>query len=232
MIKVIAFDLDDTLWEMRPVLLAAEKKLDQFLKHTWPDLIHNVVSMRELRHEVLEESPHLAEKITLFRLRLIEKTFLASGYSAKDSAAYADRAMEVFLEARNNVTFFPDVLPALETLSHDYTLGSLTNGNADIRKLGLDNWFKFTFSAEEVGARKPAPDLINHALRITGFDRSEMIYVGDDLIQDIGAANAAGVHSIWINRRNQVIPDNLPRSQKPSAIIDRMGDISSVVRSL
>ena len=46
MIKVIAFDLDDTLWAVKPVIIRAEKRLDEWLSLTVPDLKYDVTGMR------------------------------------------------------------------------------------------------------------------------------------------------------------------------------------------
>ena len=76
------------------------------------------------------------------------------------------KAIEVFLTERNNITFFDGVVPTLQHLSQRYKLGALSNGNADINRLGLDAYFSFAYSAEQVGAAKPEPHLVaRNALR-------------------------------------------------------------------
>ena len=49
-------------------------------------------------------------------------------------------------------------------LARRHRLGALTNGNADIARLGLDRFFRFAFSAADVGAAKPAPEMFRAAL--------------------------------------------------------------------
>ena len=68
-IKVIAFDLDDTLWAVKPVIIRAEQRLDSWLKTHVPELRYDVHSMRELRHELLRQEPELGKKITELRRR-------------------------------------------------------------------------------------------------------------------------------------------------------------------
>ena len=71
MIKVIGFDLDDTLWAIRPIILRAEKVLDQWLKENAPPLKYDIVAMRSLRSRVLKQTPELANQITEIRRRII-----------------------------------------------------------------------------------------------------------------------------------------------------------------
>lgn len=199
-IKVLAFDLDDTLWDMRPTLIQAEKVLGSWLSENCPDLQYDVVSMRQFREEILRAEPSLVADLSLLRKRVIRHALEMSGYSSETAANYSIRAFEVFFEARNNVIFFDGVIESLQCLVGSYTLGSLTNGNADVEKLGLGDYFSFAFSAADVGLPKPAPDLFRAAVQHTGAEPSEMIYVGDHPLLDIDAASQYGLKTIWVNR--------------------------------
>ena len=201
MIKVIGFDLDDTLWAVRPVILRAEQVLDQWLQENAPPLGYDIVAMRSLRGRVLQQTPELVNQITELRRRIIHEAMLLSDIGAPDATRLSNAAMEVFLAARNEVSFFDGALDAISQLANSYVLGALTNGNADISRLGLTPYFSFSFSAEQVGAPKPAPDLFSHALVHTNTLPHEMIYIGDDPILDIDTANNLGMHTIWVNSK-------------------------------
>jgi putative hydrolase of the HAD superfamily len=125
---------------------------------------------------------------------------IASDYKQEEAISYAEHAFEVFFTARNQVTFFDGAISSLEKLSQDYILGSLTNGNADIKKLGLSDYFNFAFSAADVGSPKPAPDLFKAALTHTGTSPEQMIYIGDHPLHDMDAAKRVGIKTIWVNR--------------------------------
>ncbi|MCZ6501564.1 MAG: HAD-IA family hydrolase [Gammaproteobacteria bacterium] len=201
MIRVIAFDLDDTLWAVKPVIINAEKRLNDWLKQEIPQLNYDVSSMRELRHELLEEDPNLGNRITEFRRRLIERAMLLS--QVDQATELSHQAMDVFLIARNEVEFFEGAIETISMLANQFILGALSNGNADIRRLGLDGYFSFAFSAEEVGAPKPANDLFRRALAHTRTKPGQMIYVGDNPVLDIDAAIRAGLHTVWVQHPGQ-----------------------------
>ncbi len=198
MIKVIAFDLDDTLWNNRPVLINAEKQLNFWLQAEVPHLKYNVVEMRSLRNKVLEHEPDLTNRITELRRKIIEHAIQLSGIEQSTATDLSHRAMKVFIIARNKIEFYEGAMEAIEQLADRFLLGALTNGNADIRLLGLDKHFSFAFSAEEVGAPKPAHDLFHKALAHTETQPHQMVYVGDDPVLDIDSANAAGLHTVWV----------------------------------
>ena len=54
------------------------------------------------------------------------------------------------------MTFYEDVITVLEKLSAQYKLGVLTNGNADVNKLGIGHLFDFSVSSMDVKSNKPA----------------------------------------------------------------------------
>ena len=203
MIKVIGFDLDDTLWAFTPIILRAEKRLNKWLQENVPELKYDVVQMRELREELLLESPELGGQVTELRRRIIARAMLHSSISEASVEELSSTAMEVFLTARNDIEFFEGALEAISLLSESYVLGALTNGNADVSRLGLAPYFSFAFSAEQIGAPKPAPDLFTHALAHTDVDPHQMIYVGDDPVLDIDTANDLGLRTIWVNTKQK-----------------------------
>ena len=82
-----------------------------------------------------------------------------------------------------------------------YRLAVLTNGNADVRRLGLADYFQFALCAEELGVGKPDPLPFREALRRAGVAPGEAVHVGDHPLDDIQGARAAGLRAIWYNPR-------------------------------
>jgi len=203
-IRVIAFDLDDTLWNVAPVIERAELILAKWLEKKVPGYSYEPSDLKPIRETLLNEDPTLAHRLTAFRQRLIE-TSLLSRLDRKSAANHAEGAMEIFLTARNEVQFFEGALETLRNTAQSFQLGAITNGNADIYRLGLNDCFSFAFSAEQVGAPKPAPDLFHAALAHTGCEPSQMVYVGDDPIKDVDAANEVGLHTIWMKTKDRSI---------------------------
>lgn len=228
MIRVVAFDLDDTLWDVHPVIMRAEKKLGAWLRSEVPQLTYDVVSMRSLRDEVLADHPDIGHRLTEFRRALIEKAMVKSNIPREESRVLSEAAMEIFLIARNEVEFYEGALDAISIIADRYQLGALTNGNADIKRLGLSNHFSFAFSAEEVGAPKPAPDLFHTALAHTGCDPTQMVYVGDDPVKDIDTANQVGLHTVWL--KNDLRPG--PGETEPDRTISDIRKLPDVLKEL
>ncbi|MEX0942823.1 MAG: HAD-IA family hydrolase [Pseudomonadales bacterium] len=227
MIKVIAFDLDDTLWEVAPIIHRAEATLGAWLAQEVPQLAYNIETMRALRHEVLAQSPSLAGKITELRRRVIETAMIRSGVSPAEADQRSRNAMEVFLAARNQIELFDGALDAVSALAGQFILGALTNGNADIGRLGLGHLFSFAFCAEDVGAPKPADNLFRAALAHTGAQPHEMIYVGDDPALDVDPAKRTGLKTIWVRHSGKP-----PGETEPDATIPHVRHVGAAVEQL
>lgn len=225
MIDVIGFDLDDTLWEVAPVIIRAEQKLNTWLAEAAPTLQYDIVSMRGLRHEILASQPALAQQITELRRQIILTALKKS--NIKDPDSVADDAIEVFLAARNKIEFFDGALEVLGNLAANHRLGALSNGNADIHRIGLSHLFEFAFSAEDVGKPKPDPALFIRALAHTGVDPHRMVYVGDDPALDVDAANRAGLRTIWLDHGKKP-----PGLSKPDITIYNIKQLPEAIASL
>jgi HAD superfamily hydrolase (TIGR01509 family) len=227
MIRVIAFDLDDTLWDVGPVITRAESILASWLEKEISGYCYEPTKLKQIRETLLKEDPTLAHRLTAFRQRLIE-TSLLSHLDEKRAIFHAEGAMEIFLTARNEVEFFEGTLSTLRNIAKSFQLGAITNGNADIYKLGLNDCFSFAFSAEQVGAPKPAPDLFHAALAYTGCEPSQMIYVGDDPIKDVDAANEVGLHTIWMRAMSK----HMGGESNPDETIDDIRALPEAIKKL
>ena len=226
MIKVIAFDLDDTLWHVDPVIIRAEKTLNEWFHWRVPGFEYDMRKMGQFRDQVLSDQPELSGRLTEFRGRVIESALTHHGVA--EPPLVAAEAIEIFLTARNQVDFFAGAIDAIIEISAIYQLGALTNGNADIHRLDLAQYFSFAFSAEEVGAPKPAADLFYKALSHTGVEAIEMVYVGDDRIKDVDAANAIGLKTIWLRNERRAGPGK----SEPDSIIDDISQLPQAIKSI
>lgn len=205
MIRVITFDLDDTLWDVRPALIKAEAAQNEWLKANYPGTLtlQSPPESARRRQQVLSEQPALAHDISAFRRAVLGQLLLESGVPPVEARAAAQQAFQAFIARRHDVELFPESLPVLAKLAKRYRLGSLTNGNADVRKTPLGGFFDFAFKAEDVGAAKPETALFEQAVKASGVSPREMVHVGDSHDHDVAGAHRAGVRSIWLSTSKQ-----------------------------
>jgi len=208
-ITVIAFDLDDTLWPCMPVIDHAEATLYQWLEQHYPR-ISTAFSPGELieqRKQFMTREHRFTIDLSLMRHEFLKYLAIEARY---DPERLSRDGFEVFYLARQQVSFYDDVIPCLERLSKKYKMGSISNGNASVEKVGLGHLIEHAVSASELKVAKP-DSLIYHSL-VEHFkvDPHQVLYVGDDPLFDVVGSLEAGLEAIWINRENKPWPDHLP----------------------
>ena len=210
-ITALTLDLDDTLWPVRPPLEAAERALAQWLAEHAPATALGMGpgAMLALRAEVAAEHPHWAHDLTAIRLETIRRALHRHG----DDPALAQAAFDHFFEARHRVTLYDDVLPGLERLAARHRLVAVSNGNAEVHRLGLDRFFAASIPARLHGAAKPAPSIFHAACAAAGAAPHQVLHLGDDPAADVDGALAAGLHAGWILRPGSPHADAAPRER-------------------
>jgi len=206
-VRALCFDLDDTFWAVRPVLVRAEQRMSDFLQGRHPELARGYSSdaLFEWRRALAAEVPARAHDMTWLRTEALRRWIVAQGHDPK----IADHAFEVFIAARNEVELYPDVLPALRALGARYRLATLSNGNADVHRIGLGAHFSLCTNAERIGAPKPQAAAFHHVAHELGVEAHELLYVGDDPLLDVEGARAAGCRAAWLNRAARAWPAEL-----------------------
>lgn len=202
-IRAICFDLDNTLWDVWPVIRRAEQAMYDFLLARYPQAVATMTieSMREARMRVALEHPQMAHDFSFLR-----RQALASGCAE----TMAEEAFDVFLRARNEIELYGDTRPALELLRQRYRLFSASNGNADLTRIGLAHFFERSIAAREVGALKPDPVVYWKVIEGTDLTPQEVLFIGDDPELDVDGARRAGMLPVWINRDDAIWPHGLP----------------------
>ncbi len=197
-IKALTLDLDDTLWPVWPAIERAEHELHAWLAQNASATAQrfDVAALRALREAVAAENPHWGHDFTRMRRESLVRALTLAG----DDAALADAGFDVFFAARNRVELYADARPALEALARRWPIVALTNGNADLRSIGLADYFTATVSAREFGVGKPDARIFHEACRLLQAQPDEVLHIGDDWALDVAGAHAAGLRSVWVRR--------------------------------
>jgi len=200
-VSVITFDLDNTLWDVEPVLLRAEQAQQDWLVRHRPGAAEafDHAALFEFKKSVWKRHPHLAHHVSQMRIQMLYELQLAAGYGEAQARSGAEAAFAVFLRERQRVELYAEALGVLEHLSQHYTLGALTNGNADIYKTDAAEYFDFAFLAQDIGASKPHPDMFHAALSQAGVPAGQVVHVGDDPDHDVRGAREVGMRTVWVN---------------------------------
>ncbi len=202
-IKAITLDLDDTLWPVWPVIEKAEAALDEWLGHHAPmtaALFANPTARHDIREQIVRTRPELRHNLSAIRREAIRLAL----YRSRENPLLAEEAFEVFFAARHEVTLFDDAMLALEFLSARYPVVALSNGNADIARIGLAPYFRAAISEQAFGVGKPDPRIFHAAAGAVDVPPHHVLHVGDDAALDVLGALNAGMQTAWLNRADHL----------------------------
>lgn len=184
-VRIVSFDLDNTVWKTDGCINAANDALAKFLdQHDIEQPKRVEVIMRELfQADKARYSPVLgvnathATLLTLLRTDAIKKVLEDSnGYTSEGAETFSQKAFDVWSTARHDAipnNLASNVVECLESLSKLKTsegnpilIGAITDGNSDPRRVSiLEKYFDFCVNAEQVGVSKPDKRVYLEAVR-------------------------------------------------------------------
>ncbi len=205
MIKLITFDLDNTLWDINPIIVKAEQQLKQWVAEHVPEAVAKLERDRLLGtyQRIREQYPEIAHHPSELRKKILYTIFSETNLIHEHASVLAEEAFAVFYRFRNDIELCHEAQEVLATLQQRYQLIALTNGNANLEMIGIDSFFSAHFSAESEGHPKPHAAMFIKALSYTGLNAEQTIHVGDHPLEDIEAARKLGFNTIWFNENKR-----------------------------
>ncbi|MEH6648754.1 MAG: HAD-IA family hydrolase [Motiliproteus sp.] len=229
-IKLISFDLDDTLWAVGPVIVQANLCLYRWLQQHAPRFTdrYTLDDFGSLRRIVIANQPVIEHSVTAVRLAVLHYGINQSGYGSKESETLAAAAFEVFLLARNRVELFAHASQMLTDLSAHYRIVALSNGNADVGLVGIGQFFEFSLNADQVGRAKPDPLMFEQMLERAKIDADQVVHIGDHPEHDIAGAQRCGLRTLWVNFADAPWPGTTPPDLQARCLSEVVGLIDSL----
>ncbi|WP_419790782.1 HAD family hydrolase [Staphylococcus chromogenes] len=194
-IKAIIFDLEGTL-------LDRKKSRDKFIEEQYERFHDYLVRVQasDYRKKFIElDDDEDHDKPDLYKE--IIKQFNIDRLSWKD--LFHDFEMHFY----RYVFPFYDTHYTLQKLTEaGYKIGVIANGKSNIKHyriyaLGIEDYVNHLSTSETVGFRKPHPRIYEDILEKLNVAPSEVIYVGDDALNDVVPARAMGMVSIWYRHK-------------------------------
>lgn len=205
-VQVLSFDLDDTLYDNKPVIAAAEQAMLDALAQYAPltsSVGHDFWWQQRLL--LAKTTPGIRHDVGRWRLLGIEAGLVALGLTQANAADIAKLAYAAFLQQRTRITIKPEIKQLLEVLSQRYQLIAITNGNACITKMGIAELFQFSLQAGPDGRMKPYADLFIAAAKRLNVTPAQILHIGDSHRADVIGALNAGCQAAWLDHHQSTV---------------------------
>jgi putative hydrolase of the HAD superfamily len=226
-VKAVCLDLDDTLWDLGPVIRRAEQATHGWFAAHHPAIVRRFTpeDVRRVRREVEALMPGQEHDLPRLRRATFARIAREAGYAEGLAAEVGEAAFREFQRVRNDLAPFADVLPALGRLARRGPVVALTNGTADLAAIGLDGYFTAVFMASDVGAAKPDPRAFQAVCAALGLAPAAVLHAGDHPEKDVAAARAVGMPAVWVDRGLHEWPRHLAPAEHVVADMVALADL-------
>ncbi|OLQ93681.1 2-haloalkanoic acid dehalogenase [Vibrio ponticus] len=216
-IKAMSFDLDDTLYDNRPVIARLTREANAWFFHH-----HPIAATRDeawwlkLKLDLAKQDNWLYSDLTLWRHRTTTTGLTELGYSAAQAEQAADDLLQVVTELRSDFVVPKTTHQVMAQLAEKYPLVAITNGNVDVERIGLADYFSLILQAGRNGHAKPHGDMFRQTQQFLTLDSESILHVGDHLKTDVFGAKQNGFQACWYNdqgtclreaKHTRVLPD-------------------------
>lgn len=227
MIRLITFDLDETLWDGADVILRAEAEMIQWVAEKIPNFANQYrTRATDVRTETLVKRPRIHYDFNKIRAAVVEEILHECGLRTSEACELANAALCIFHGKRNQLQLNADAIALLRELGELYVLASISNGTSEVHRSPLKDYFELSVYARNMGTRKPDPAMFEVVLSHTKTLPQQAIHVGDHPIEDLEVAKRVGMHTI------QYYTGQHARSPHADKVVEQLADVALAVQAI
>ncbi len=229
-IRAVLFDLDDTLHDDTLAFTSAAEEVAQEIaaEHGIDALQLKAAYIAQAEGFWHRLSPEQVQvRMAHLREQLWESALGSIGIR---DGELTRRSAQRYYEYRNKYfALYPGALDLLRTLKGDgVKLGLVTNGFSEthLEKLAIlriAEYFDALFLPDRTGMVKPDPLLFAHACQKLGVAPAHSAMVGDRYDRDIAGAQQAGLFTVWVNVRRELLP---PGARPPDVTVENIAEVA------
>lgn len=192
MIKVIVFDMDDTLFLERDFVLSGFLAVDHFLE------LKGISGFYNKSKELFEND---------IRGNIFNEVFeyFSIPYSNNDIKGLVD----IYRNHLPNIKLLEESSWVISELTSGYQLGLITDGYLNVQQnkvkaLGLADYFQYIIFTDQFGRKywKPSERSYIEMKKFFNVKHHELVYIGDNPKKDFISAKKLGWKTVHIDRGN------------------------------
>lgn len=243
--KAVVLDLFDTLVKWDPERLPLIELQGRQVRSTMPwvfprmeelfglDFEHDrfIQVYSAVVEEIMAERERAGIEITCHER--FARTLAGLDLGAEKRAELAEILTRTHMAAVRGATWAPENrIEAARAIAGRYRLGLLSNfddtqcGYDVVSDTGIADLFEAIVISAEVRLRKPDRRIFDHICSRLRLDPNEILFVGDTPRDDVLGASRAGMHTAWISKGMQTIPEGIPQ---PDVIVSDLSELPAVL---
>ncbi|EEY98089.1 2-haloalkanoic acid dehalogenase [Vibrio sp. RC586] len=225
-IQALTFDLDDTLYDNRPVIKRVEAKVTEWLLTQHPVTATRPLSWwQALKRDIAKQFPDQCHDVSQWRYLQVMYGLRQLGYTQPQAEQAASETLKEMMRWRNQVDVPAETHRVLVELAAKVPLIAITNGNVQVEKIGLSDYFQSVLRAGPDGRAKPYPDLFQKAAQQLQLEPCSILHIGDHLQTDVLGARQNGFQVCWFNDQGQSIRRHNQASVLPDVEIECLSQL-------
>ena len=248
-IKAVSFDLDDTLYNNRPIMQAIEKKMLNYFTQRFTTLLPELSAKVKpqvfnrhfwapYRNQAIAAQQDISHDVVRLRFESYRLGLLAHNIPSDEAAKEAQAGLDYFIRLRSDFSVPKASHELLADLSKRFPLVAVSNGNVNTKDLGIDHYFQHIYHAgfqigtssnegEYLLRQKPAADMFTLVCERLAILPEQLLHVGDCGVADIYGALNAGCQTAWLPQYG--VGKNL--QQIPHIELVQVSDLSQLLPS-
>lgn len=238
-IKLIGFDLDDCLFDSTGLSDRARVKgIDAMINLGLK--IEREEAIRIVYDIVKEYGSNFSKHYNFFIRRLNQLNDNIEFISYNDRYKFIAAAVMAYHEEKvNSIRLYDDVEICLKRLKGLAIKTAIITDGVPIKqyekilRLKIENMFDLIIISDEIGIKKPNPELFNYWLKKFCVSGQEVIYIGDRIDKDIVPANLNNIHSVYLHRGGKYDNYNadlkLEGDLKPNYEITNLNELFDII---
>lgn len=197
-VKALTFDLDDTFYDNHPYIRHAVDEQYAFMLTHYPQTQDKPKSFWwGIRNQVLRDNPEYKSDMIRLRKASLTRGLEQCGLSGMALTKAVQDTYDHFYYLRSNFLVRDQVKQILGKLAEKYPIVAITNGNVDLERIGIAEYFELVLHASVEQPMKPNPVMFRRAENHFNLSPDQILHVGDNLEKDVWGAINSGFRAGW-----------------------------------